>query len=142
MESLAYLVLIIFILTIFSGPLAIALTSRRLVKFLNSKEGLLWTIANVIRKIIHLLAISVGSLLGMSLLSMGVTGPKLIGAYAIVCAYIALRREYFPDFHLLANIGNKLGLRKVGPGEHGPQLKWKRNGRSSGNDGHGPGGQH
>jgi uncharacterized Tic20 family protein len=142
MESLAYLVLIIFILTIFSGPLAIALTSRRLVKFLNSKESLLWTIANVIRKIIHLLAITVGSLLGMSLLSMGVTGPKLIGAYAIVCAYIALRREYFADFHLLATIGNKLGLRKVGPGEHGPQLKWKRNGRSSGNDGHGPGGQH
>jgi hypothetical protein len=142
MESLAYLVLIIFILTIFSGPLAIALTSRRLVKFLNSKEGLLWTIANVIRKILHLLAITVGSLLGMSLLSMGVTGPKLIGAYAIVCAYIALRREYFPDFHLLATVGNKLGLRKVGPGEHGPQLKWKRNGRSSGNDGHGPGGQH
>jgi uncharacterized Tic20 family protein len=142
MESLAYLVLIIFVLTIFSGPLAISLTSRRLVKFLNSKEGLLWTIANVIRKIIHLLAITVGAFLGMSLLSMGVTGPKLIGAYAIVCAYIALRREYFPDFHLLATIGNKLGLRKVGPGEHGPQLKWKRNGRSSGNDGHGPGGQH
>jgi uncharacterized Tic20 family protein len=142
MESLAYLVLIIFVLTIFSGPLAISLTSRRLVKFLNSKEGLLWTIANVIRKIIHLLAITVGAFLGMSLLSVGVTGPKLIGAYAIVCAYIALRREYFPDFHLLATIGNKLGLRKVGPGEHGPQLKWKRNGRSSGNDGHGPGGQH
>jgi uncharacterized Tic20 family protein len=142
MESLAYLVLIIFVLTIFSGPLAISLTSRRLVKFLNSKEGLLWTIANVIRKIIHLLAITVGAFLGMSLLSMGVTGPKLIGAYAIVCAYIALRREYFPDFHLIATIGNKLGLRKVGPGEHGPQLKWKRNGRSSGNDGHGPGGQH
>jgi hypothetical protein len=142
MESLAYLVLIIFILTIFSGPLAISLTSGRLVKFLNSKEGLLWTIANVIRKIIHLLAITVGAFLGMSLLSMGVTGPKLIGAYAIVCAYIALRREYFPDFHLLATIGNKLGLRKVGPGDHGPQLKWKRNGRSSGNDGHGPGGQH
>ena len=142
MESLAYLVLIIFVLTIFSGPLAISLTSRRLVKFLNSKEGLLWTIANVIRKIIHLLAITVGAFLGMSLLSMGVTGPKLIGAYAIVCAYIALRREYFPDFHLLATIGNKLGLRKVGPGDHGPKLKWKKNGRSSGNDGHGPGGQH
>jgi len=142
MESLAYLILIIFILTIFSGPLAIALTSRRLVKFLNSKEGLLWTIANVTRKIIHLVALTVGAFLGISLLSMGVTGPKLIGAYAIVCAYIALRREYFPDFHLLATIGKKLGLRKVGPGEHGPQLKWKRNGRSSGNDGHGPAGQH
>ena len=142
MESLAYLVLIIFMITIFSGPLAISLTSRRLVKFLNSKEGLLWTIANVIRKIIHLLTITVGAFLGMSWLTMGVTGPKLIGAYAIVCAYIALRREYFPDFHLLATIGNKLGIRKVGPGDHGPKLKWKKNGRSSGNDGHGPGGQH
>jgi hypothetical protein len=142
MESLAYLVLIIFMITIFSGPIAIALTSRRLVNFLDSSEGLLWTIVSVIRRIVHLIAITIGAFLGMSWLTMGVTGPKLIGAYAIVCAYIALRREYFPDFHLLATIGNKLGIRKVGPGDHGPQLKWKRNGRSSGNDGHGPGGQH
>jgi hypothetical protein len=142
MESLAYLVLIIFVITMFSGPFAIALTSRRLVNFLNSRQGLLWTILRVIRKIVHLLAITIGAFLGMSWLTMGVTGPKLIGAYAIVCAYIALRREYFPDFHILAIIGNKLGIRKVGPGDHGPKLKWKKNGRSTGNDGHGPGGQH
>lgn len=142
MESLAYLVVIIFMITIFSGPFAIALTADRLVKFLNTKESVIWAIVNVIRKIVHLLTITTGVLLGMSLISMGVTGPKLIGAYAIVCAYIALRREYFPDFHLLATIGNKLGLRKVGPGDHGPKLKWKKNGRSSGDDGHGPGGQH
>lgn len=142
MESLAYLVVIIFMVTIFSGPFAIALTAHRLVKFLNSKESVVWAIVNVIRKIVHLLAITIGAFLGMSLISMGVTGPILIGVYAIVLAYIALRREYFPDFHLLAIIGNKLGIRKVGPGDHGPQLKWKRNGRSSGNDGHGPGGQH
>lgn len=142
MESLAYLVLIIFVITMFSGPFAIALTSRRLVNFLNSRQGLLWTIVSVIRKIVHLLAITIGAFLGMSWLTMGVTGPKLIGAYAIVCAYIALRREYFPDFHILAMIANKLGIRKVGPGDHGPKLKWKKNGRSTGNDGHGPGGQH
>ncbi len=142
MESLAYLVVIIFMVTIFSGPFAIALTADRLVKFLNTKESVIWAIVNVIRKIVHLLTITIGVLLGMSLISMGVTGPKLIGAYAIVCAYIALRREYFPDFHLLATIGNKLGLRKVGPGDHGPKLKWKKTGRSSGDDGHGPGGQH
>ena len=142
MESLAYLVLIIFVITMFSGPFAIALTSRRLVNFLNSRQGLLWTIVSVIRKIVHLLAITIGAFLGMSWLTMGVTGPKLIGAYAIVCAYIALRREYFPDFHILAIIANKLGIRKVGPGDHGPKLKWKKNARSTGNDGHGPGGQH
>ena len=142
MESLAYLVVIIFMVTIFSGPFAIALTADRLVKFLDSKESAVWVVANVIRKIVHLLAITIGTFLGMSLISMGVTGPKLIGLYAIVLAYIALRREYFPDFHLLAVLGNKLGIRKVGPGDHGPKIKWKRNGRSSGKDGHGPGGQH
>ena len=142
MESLAYLVVIIFMVTIFSGPFAIALTADRLVNFLDTKESAVWAIVNVIRKIVHLLAIIIGTFLGMSLISMGVTGPKLIGIYAIVLAYIALRREYFPDFHLLAIIGNKLGIRKVGPGDHGPKIKWKRNGRSSGKDGHGPGGQH
>ena len=142
MEGLAYLVVIIFSITLFSGPFAIALTSHRLVKFLNSREGVLWAIVNVLRKIIHLLAITIGTLLGLSLMAVAVTISKIIGTYAIVLAYIALRREYFPDFHLLATIGNKLGLRKVGPGDHGPKLKWKRNGRSSGNDGHGPSGQH
>ena len=142
MESLAYLVVIIFSIALFSGPFAIALTSHRLVKFLNSKEGVLWAIVNVLRKIIHLLAITIGAFLGLSLMAMAVTISKIIGAYAIVLAYIALRREYFPDFHLLATIGNKLGIRKVGPGDHGPAIKWKRNGRSSGDDGHGPGGQH
>ena len=142
MEGLAYLVVIIFSITLFSGPFAIALTSHRLVKFLNSKEGVLWAIVNVLRKIIHLLTITIGAFLGLSLIEVAVTFTKLIGVYAIVLGYIALRREYFPDFHLLATIGNKLGLRRVGPGDHGPKLKWKKNGRSSGDDGHGPGGQH
>ena len=141
MEGLAYLVVIIFSITLFSGPFAIALTSHRLVKFLNSKEGVLWAIVNVLRKIFHLLAIIIGTFLGLSLMELPTTIVKLIGIYAIVLAYIALRREYFPDFHLLATIGNKLGIRRVGPGDHGPKFKWKKNGRSSGDDGHGPGGQ-
>jgi hypothetical protein len=142
MESLAYLVVIIFMVTLFSGPFAIALTSHRLVSFLNSKENVPWAIVNVLRKIIHALTIIIGTFLGVSLMSTDVTIAKFFGAYAIVSAYIALRREYFPDFHLLATIGNKLGIRKVGPGDHGPKIKWKKNGRSSGDDGHGPGGQH
>jgi hypothetical protein len=142
MEGLAYLVVITLSIALFSGPFAIALTSHRLVKFLNSKEGVLWAIVNVLRKIIHLLAITIGLFLGLSLVAVDVTITKIIGVYAIVLGYIALRREYFSDFHLFATIGNKLGIRKVGPGDHGPAIKWKRNGRSSGDDGHGPGGQH
>ena len=129
-------------ITLFSGPFAIALTSRKLVNFLNTKDSLAWAILNVLRKILHLLTITIGTFLSLSLLAMSAPFPKLLGSYAIVLAYIALRREYFPDFHLLATIGNKLGVRKVGPSEHGPLFKWKRNGRSSGKDGHGPDGQH
>lgn len=142
MESLAYLAVIIFMVTLFSGPFAIALTSHQLVKFLNSKESVPWAIVNVLRKIIHGLTIVIGTFFGFLWLSTGVTVAKFFSAYSITLAYIALRLEYFPDLHLLATIGNKLGLRRVGPGDHGPKLKWKKNGRSSGDDGHGPGGQH
>ena len=151
MESLAYLVVIIFMVTLFSGPFAIALTSHRLVKFLNSKESVPWAIVNVLRKIIHGLIIVIGTFLGISLVSMdGITVAKLFGTYAIVCAYIALRREYFPDFYILARLLTLLGIK----GKEAPRIysadgteiirakNVKRIGRSSGRDGHGPGGQH
>jgi hypothetical protein len=150
MESLAYLVVIIFMVTLFSGPFAIALTSHRLVKFLDSKEGLLWAIINVLRKILHLLAVTIGAFLGMSLVSMAVTIPKLVGIYAIVLAYIALRREYFPAFYVTRYVSSRLGFKsKDEPriySADGTEIirakKASRFGRSSGRDGHGPEGQH
>ena len=129
MEGLAYLVVIIFSIALFSGPFAIALTSHRLVKFLNSKEGVLWAIVNALRKIIHLLAITIGLFLGLSLVAVDVTITKIIGVYAIVLGYIALRREYFPDFFFVRDLLAKFGVSR-------------KNGRSSGDDGHGPEGQH
>lgn len=78
MESLAYLVVIIFMVTLLSGPFAIALTSRRLVKFLNSKESVPWAIVNVLRKIIHALTITIGTFLGFSLMSADVTIAKFL----------------------------------------------------------------
>jgi hypothetical protein len=158
MESLAVLVLIIFSLALFSGPLAIALTASALVNFLNSKDGILWTLIDVLRKIIHLAAISIGTFLGFSLLTMGVTVPKLLGVYAIVLAYIALRREYFPGFYVMRRLFNLIGInnlpslrikRKEEPpifSADGTEIvrakKSKRFGRTSGKDGHGPAGQH
>ena len=150
MESLAYLVVIIFMVTLFSGPFAIALTSRRLVKFLNSKESVPWAIVNVLRKIIHALTITIGTFLGFSLMSTDVTIAKFFGAFAIVSAYIALRREYFPEFFILVRLLILLGIK----GKEEPRIysadgteiirakKVKRIGRSSGRDGHGPEGQH
>lgn len=151
MESLAYLVVIIFMITLFSGPFAIALTSRRLVKFLNSKESVPWAIVNVLRKIVHAITTIIGAFLGFSLMSMGgVTVAKFFGAYAIVLAYIAVRREYFPEFFILVRLLILLGIK----GKEEPRIysadgteiirakKVKRIGRSSGRDGHGPEGQH
>jgi hypothetical protein len=158
MESLATLVLIIFLLALFFGPLAIALTSSALVNFLNSKFGIFWTLVDVLRKIIHFAAISIGTFLGFSLLTMGVTFPKLIGVYALVLAYIALRREYFPGFYVMRRLFSALGInnlpslsikRKEEPpvfSADGTEIirakRSKRFGRTSGKDGHGPAGQH
>ena len=151
MESLAYLVVIILMVTMFSGPFAIALTSHRLVKFLNSKESVPWAIVNVLRKIIHGLIIVIGTFLGFSLVSMGgVTVAKFLGAYAIVSAYIALRREYFTEFFILRKLQILFGIkRKEEPriySADGSEIvrakNVKRFGRSSGRDGHGPEGQH
>ena len=142
MESLALLVAILFLVDIFAGPIAIALTWQRLVNAINSKSKNVSLVLTILRRIVHGFLITIGLFIGTWLSYIAVTPAKLFGIFSLITSYIALRREYFPDFHLLATIGNKLGLRKVGPGDHGPKLKWKKNGRSSGNDGHGPSGQH
>jgi hypothetical protein len=142
MESLAVFVAILFLTDILAGPIAIALTWHKLVKAISSKSKKVSLVLTIIRRLLHGFLITIGIFIGAWLCFIAVTPAKLFGLFSLVTSYIALRREYFPDFHLLATIGNNLGIRKVGPGEHGPKLKWKRNGRSSGDDGHGPGGQH
>jgi len=142
MESLAVLVLIIFLMSLLAGPAAIALTWSKLVTAISSQSRGLALVLTILRRLVHGLLISIGLYLGSWLTVIAETPAKAFGLFSIVTSYIAFRREYFPDFYLLANISNKLGIRKVGPGEHGPKFKWRGNGRSSGNDGHGPGGQH
>ena len=142
MESLAAFVAILFLTDILAGPIAIALTWQKLVKAVTSQSKNVSLVLTIIRRLLHGFLIAIGGFIGTWLCFIAVTPAKLFGLFSLITSYIALRREYFSDFHLLAIIGNKLGIRKVGPGDHGPSIKWKRNGRSSGNDGHGPGGQH
>jgi hypothetical protein len=73
----------------------------------------------------------------------------LIGLYGVVMAYIAIRREYFPEVRIIGPLLSQFGLRRNGSQrssdsseQHGPVMKWRRNGRTGGNDGHGPEGQH
>jgi hypothetical protein len=129
MESLAVLVAIIFVIAVFAGPFAIGLTSKSLKRFLSSKAGIGWKVLDIIRKVLHIFAISIGTLVGFQLISLAVTGGKMIGVLAVVTCYIALRREYFPEVYIFGNLIGKLGIKR-------------KNGRSSGNDGHGPEGQH
>lgn len=142
MESLAVFVAILFLTDILAGPIAIALTWQRLVNSITSQSKNVSLVLTIIRRLLHGFLITIGVFIGAWLCFIAVTPAKLFGLFSLITSYIALRREYFPDFYILAIIGNKLGIRKVGPGDHGPSIKWKKTGRSSGNDGHGPGGQH
>ena len=142
MESLAVLVAILFLIDLLAGPIAILLTWGKLVRFIGSQSKNVVLVLTVIRRIVHGFLVTVGLFIGAWLAYITVTPAKLFGLFSLITSYIALRREYFPDFHLLAIILNKVGIRKIAPGDHGPSLKWKRSGRSSGSDGHGPGGQH
>jgi hypothetical protein len=141
-ESFAVFVAILFLIDLLAGPIAILLTWGKLVRFISSQSKNVVLVLTVIRRIVHGFLVTVGLFIGTWLAYITVTPAKLFGLFSLITSYIALRREYFPDFHILAIILNKVGIRKIAPGDHGPSLKWKRSGRSSGSDGHGPGGQH
>ena len=147
MESLAIVVGILLLIAFLAGPIAIALTAVRTKSL----------IVNIIRKILHGFFVAMSLWVGLMFFS----NPdlpfivNLIGLFGLVMAYIAMRREYFPDVKILAPLLVKLGF-KAGSGKaldddapavgsnsrHGPILKWPRNSGSTGTDGHGPGGQH
>ena len=142
MESLAVFVAVLFLMDVLAGPIAILLTWGKLVRYISSQSKNVVLVLTVIRRIVHGFLVTIGLFVGTWLTYLAVTPAKLFGLFSLITSYIALRREYLPDFHLLALVLNKVGIRKIAPGDHGPSLRWKRNGRSSGNDGHGPGGQH
>jgi hypothetical protein len=152
MESLAIIVAILMLIAFLAGPIAIALTGIR------SK----YLILNIIRKILHGFFVAMSLWVGLMFFS----NPDLpfvvhlIGLYGLVMGYIASRREYFPDVKILAPLLARLGIKRFAQrqktgdsaldesdnthsaSQYGPVIKWRRNGRSGGNDGHGPGGQH
>ena len=131
MESLAIVVVMLFLIAILAGPISIALSSKFLKSRLDSKASLGIVILNLIRKAIHLVVVAFGNLIGVQFLLIAGLPliPRLIGLFAVVTCYIGLRREYFPEFFLARDLVAKLGISR-------------KNGRSSGNDGHGPEGQH
>lgn len=152
MESLVLLVAILMLIAFLSGPVAIALTKLSSDNF----------ILTIIRRIFHGFFVAMSLWVGM-MFFFNPGGPlvvHLIGLYGLAMGYIASRREYFPDVRIIAPLLARLGLKGFAPrqitggsthnesgsgdtsSQHGPVIKWRRNGRSGGNDGHGPEGQH
>lgn len=152
MESLAVLVAILMFIAFFAGPVAIGLTKLKTSNF----------ILTIIRRIFHGFFVAMSLWVGMMFFfNPGVPlVVHLIGLYGLTMGYIASRREYFPDVRIIAPLLARLGLKGFAPRQisddstqdesgssdsgsrHGPVIKWRRDGRSGGNDGHGPGGQH
>jgi hypothetical protein len=131
MESLALVVTILFLIAVLAGPLSIALSSQLVKSRVETKSSLAIVILNLLRKFVHLVLVAFGNLIGVQFLF--ITGlpliPRLIGLFSVVTCYIGLRREYFPEFFFMRDLIAKFGIRP-------------KNGRSSGDDGHGPEGQH
>jgi hypothetical protein len=131
MESLAIVVIFLFLIAVLAGPISIALSSRAVKSRLDSQAPLGVVVLNLIRKAIHLILVAFGNLVGVQF--MFIAGlpllPRAVGLFSVVTCYIALRREYFPEFFFFRELRAKLGISR-------------KNGRSSGNDGHGPEGQH
>lgn len=131
MESLAFFVAILFLIALLAGPLSIALSSQFVKSRLETKASLVIVVLNLLRKFIHLVLVAFGNLIGIMWLLIAEIPliPRLIGLFSVVTSYIGLRREYFPELFFIRDLFAKFGVSR-------------KNGRSSGNDGHGPEGQH
>ena len=131
MESLAIVVIILFLIAMLAGPLSIAISSQFVKSRLETKASIAIVILNLLRKFVHLIFVAFGNLIGVQFLL--ISGlpliPRLVGLFSVVTCYIGLRREYFPEFFFMRDLFAKFGVSR-------------KNGRSSGDDGHGPEGQH
>jgi hypothetical protein len=130
-ESLAIVVIILFLIALLAGPLSIGLSSQFAKSRLETKASLAIVILNLLRKFVHLILVAFGNLIGVQFLFINGLPlfPRLVGLFSIVACYIGLRREYFPEFFFMRDLFAKFGVSR-------------KNGRSSGDDGHGPEGQH
>jgi hypothetical protein len=131
MESLAIVVATLFLIALLAGPLSILLSSRFIHSRLSGKSSIWITILNALRKVIHLLFVAFGTLVGVQFLF--ISGlplvPRAVGLFSVMTCYIGLRREYFPELFFMRDLFAKFGISR-------------KNGRSSGDDGNGPAGQH
>ena len=109
MESLAIVVLILFSIAFFAGPLAILLSAKKLTQRLESKGGG-FKFINLLRKLTLVILVILALTTGFQFLT--ISGlpliPRATGLFAIVTSYIALRREFFPQTFIVGSLLRKL----------------------------------
>jgi hypothetical protein len=109
-ESLAIVVLILFSIAFFAGPLAILLSAKKLTQRLESKGGGGFKFINLLRKLALVILVILALTTGFQFLT--ISGlpliPRATGLFAIVTSYIALRREFFPQTFIVGSLLRKL----------------------------------
>ena len=141
MESLAILGAIIVFTPVLSGLIAIALSLRILVSAINTRSKNIALTFTIIRRTIQGFFLLIGLPLASFLLFMDVIALQFLGFFSLILLYIALHLEYIAE-------NSNFRSKKSPPvySADGTEIirakKVKRLGRSSGRDGHGPGGQH
>jgi hypothetical protein len=89
MESLAFLVLIMFSILMLSGPINIGLTSRRVQEFAASRKGL-----TAVRRLLFLAIAVVGIFIAITFMyETTPLAPKLFAIIAFAGNFYALKRE-------------------------------------------------
>ena len=141
MESLAILGAIVVFTPIISGVFALVLSLPVFAIAINSRSKNVALILTIIRRLIQGFFLLIGLPLSCFLLFIDILPLKFLGLFSLALLYFALHLEYFSKN---SNFRGKkvLPVYSADGSEIVRAKQVKRFGRSSGRDGHGPGGQH
>ena len=110
MESLAIIIIILFSVALFAGPVAILLSAKKLTQKLESKNEGVFKVLNLLRRLILIVLVILAFTTGFQFLT--ISGlpivPRATGLFAIVTSYIALRREFFPQTFIVGSLIRKI----------------------------------
>ena len=114
MESLAFLLLIIFAISTFSGPIALFLTWLPVLNRESTSK-----IAALIRRILVTFLVVIGSLMSFNLFIANVGfAASLMAIIGSVTAFFAVKREYFPNGFGFKKFGGGSDRRNGPSGQH------------------------
>jgi hypothetical protein len=110
MESLAIVIIFLFSIALFAGPIAILLTANFLTSRLTSKNEKVFRFIDFIRRIFIVVLVTLASIVGFQFLIISQLPfiPRATGLFALVTSYIALRREFFPQTFIVGSLVRKI----------------------------------